>query len=132
MLNYVYVAIGSAVGGVARYAIGGWAQERFGRPGADAFPVGTLLVNVTGSLVLGVLIVVIARAEGHASAARLLLAVGLCGGYTTFSTFSAETLGLFERGAPAAALLNVLLSMGLALAATFGGGLLARALLGRP
>ena len=127
-MNYVYVAIGSAAGGLARFALGGWLQRRLGM----AFPIGTLVVNVTGSFLLGVILVVVARHQGpQADATRLLLAVGLCGGYTTFSTFSADTVGLIEGGASGIAALNVALSVGLALLATFAGVALTRSMLGR-
>jgi CrcB protein len=135
MLNYLYVALGSAAGGVTRYAVGPWLQrrldDRLPHAGALALPAGTILVNVTGSFLLGALIVVIARQGVRAEPMRLLLAVGFCGGYTTFSTFSAETVGLAESGAGQLALLNVAASVGLALAATLLGALAARALLGR-
>src|SRR5260221_14596388 len=102
MLNYVYVAVGSAVGGLARLVIGLWLQERLGRwmphAGAKPFPVGTLLVNASGSLLIGELIVFMARQPDRANAIQYLLVVGLCGGYTTFSTFSADTVALLESG----------------------------------
>jgi CrcB protein len=136
MINYVYVAVGSAVGGVARFVVGSWAQRRLDdwmpRVGAVAFPIGTLIVNVSGSLLLGAILVVVARQQGEsANATRLLLAVGLCGGYTTFSTFSAETLGLMENGGGALAMMNVVASAALGVAAVFAGAFLARAALGR-
>jgi CrcB protein len=136
MMNYVYVAIGSAIGGVARFVVGSWAQRRLDdmvpRVGAIAFPSGTLIVNVTGSLLLGAILVVVSRQQGEtANATRLLLAVGLCGGYTTFSTFSADTLGLMENGGGGLAMLNVVASVALGVAAVFAGAFLARAALGR-
>jgi CrcB protein len=136
MMNYVYVAIGSAIGGVARFVVGSWAQSRLDdavpRVSGVAFPIGTLIVNVTGSLLLGAILVVVARLGDNGNATRLLLAVGLCGGYTTFSTFSAETLGLMENGGGGLAMLNVVASGALGVAAVFAGAFLARAALGRP
>ena len=135
-MNYVYVAVGSAIGGVARFVVGSWAQRRLDdmmpRVGAIAFPIGTLIVNVTGSLLLGAILVIVARLGDEGNATRLLLAVGLCGGYTTFSTFSAETLGLMENGGSGLAMLNVAASVALGVAAVFAGAFLARAALGRP
>lgn len=135
-MNYVYVAVGSALGGVARFVIGSWAQRRLDdlvpRVGAIAFPVGTLIVNVTGSLLLGAVLVVVARLGDDGNATRLLLAVGLCGGYTTFSSFSAETLGLMENGGGGLAMLNIVASVALGILAVFAGAFLARAALGRP
>ncbi len=136
MLNYAYVAIGSAVGGVARFAIGEWLQRRLGdslpRSGALAFPIGTMLVNVTGSFVLGVVLMVAARMGSEGNMLRLLLAVGLCGGYTTFSTFSAETLALIEQGSLGLAAVNVAASVALAVVGVAAGAMLARAAMGVP
>lgn len=134
-MNFLYVAIGSAAGGVSRWLLGGALQQRFGaaalRAGDVPFPVGTLIVNVTGSFALGALAVVVARQTGDTTASRLLLMVGFCGGYTTFSTFSFDTVALIERGSPGLAALNVLGSVAFALLAAVAGILLARVLLGR-
>jgi fluoride exporter len=134
-VNVVYVAIGSAAGGVARWLLGGALQRRLGGPGVQAgivpFPVGTLLVNVTGSFLLGALAIIVARQTGGSNPTRLLLMVGFCGGYTTFSTFSVDTVALLEQGTPGLAALNVVASLALAFLATFAGMLLMRALLGR-
>lgn len=88
----VLVATGAAVGANARYWLGMWAAKS----GVD-LPWGTLLVNVSGSLVLGVFVGLASR-FGWTEGWRLLIAVGLCGGYTTFSTFSLETLQLAQHG----------------------------------
>lgn len=133
MGSYAYVAIGSALGGVARFTLGGWLQRRLDasmpHAGALAFPIGTLLVNATGSFVLGIAAVAILRRGPDADAMRLLLAVGFCGGYTTFSTFSYDTVALLENGGGTLAALNVLASVMLALLATFAGIALGRVLL---
>ena len=138
MLNYFYVAVGSAVGGLARFVVGSWLQVRLadwaprtGSAPSLPFPIGTLIVNVTGSFLFGVILVVVARQGAHANATRLLLAVGLCGGYTTFSTFSSDTVGLLENGGGALAVLNVVASVGLALLAVLAGASVARLALGR-
>jgi CrcB protein len=138
MLSYLYVAIGSAAGGLARFVVGTWLQRRLDdwAPRSAAapylpFPIGTLIVNVTGAFLLGGILVVVARQGPHANAMRLLLAVGLCGGYTTFSTFSADTLGLMENGGGTLAALNVGASVGLGLLAVLAGSFVARAVLGR-
>ena len=133
MLQYLYVALGSAAGGVARWSLGGLIQRRLGDArsgGAMAFPAGTLVVNVSGSFLLGVILMYVARHGDDSMAMRLLLAVGFCGGYTTFSTFSADTVALVESGAATAAALNVAASLALSFAATFGGIVLGRALWG--
>jgi fluoride exporter len=137
MLSYAYVAVGSALGGLARYGVGGWLQRRLDdvvpRSTAVPFPIGTLIVNVTGSFILGAVLVAAARQGSQQSnMIRLLLGVGFCGGYTTFSTFSADTLGLIEGGAVGSAAFNMIASVGLALAAAFAGALVARAVMGRP
>ena len=135
-MNYLYVALGSAAGGLARFVVGTWLQRRLDdlmpRAGVQPFPIGIPIVNVSGSFLLGIILAAAARQGEHGSAIRLLLAVGLCGGYTTFSTISADTVGLLERGGTGLAAMNVAASVTLALVATFAGAALARALLGRP
>lgn len=138
MLSYLYVAIGSAAGGLARFVVGTWLQSRLDdwAPRTAAapslpFPIGTLVVNVTGSFLLGVILVVVARQGQQANTLRLLLAVGLCGGYTTFSTFSADTVGLMENGGGSLAVLNIGASLALGLLAVFAGSLVARTVMGR-
>ncbi|CAN5478205.1 fluoride efflux transporter CrcB [soil metagenome] len=138
MLNYLYVAIGSAAGGLARFVLGTWLQRRLDdwAPRTAVapflpFPIGTLIVNVTGSFLLGVILVVVARQGQHANAMRLLLAVGLCGGFTTFSTFSSDTVGLMENGGSTLAAANVAASVGLGLLAVLAGSFVARAAMGR-
>ena len=84
------VAAGSALGGVARYLIGSWAQN-----GSHAFPWGTLVVNLTGCLVLGILVRWLGDVADSAQW-RLFLAIGFCGSYTTFSTFSYEAVQLLR------------------------------------
>ena len=135
MLNYLYVALGSAAGGLARFALGGWFQRRFGgavpHAGVLPFPIGTLLVNVTGSFVLGAVLVAVSRQGAQGDPMRMLLAVGFCGGYTTFSTFSADTVGLMESGATGLAAVNVAASVALAMIAVVAGAFVARMALGR-
>jgi CrcB protein len=118
------IAIGAAVGGLARYYLASSVQQRFG----VTFPWGTLLVNVTGSLLLGFIIRYAVATPSVSVEMRALLTTGFCGGYTTFSTFSYETAALLEDGqyerAGAYAFGSVLLS----LAATFCGFILAREL----
>jgi fluoride exporter len=89
-----YVALGGAVGSVMRYAVGVAIQ---GRTGLD-FPVGTLLVNLSGCLLLGFLIHYALATPAITPEFRALLTTGLCGGYTTFSTFGYETVTLIQDG----------------------------------
>jgi CrcB protein len=86
------VALGGGLGAVARYAVGAWLAARLG----PAFPSATLLVNVSGSLAIGVLAALLT--ERAAPVWRLLLVVGFLGGYTTFSSYALEVLALARRG----------------------------------
>jgi len=113
------VAVGSALGGVARYLISGWVQSE-----SHAFPWGTLVVNLTGCLILGMLVRWLGDVTDSAQW-RLFLAIGFCGSYTTFSTFSFEAVQLVrDRDWTAAAaylsasLIGGLLALVVGLAAT--------------
>lgn len=121
-----YVAAGGAVGSVARYLLSTLLQERAGA----VFPVGTLVVNATGSLLLGLLLRYSLDAPAFSPEVRVLLTTGFCGGYTTFSTFSYETARLMETGDYRRAVAYVVLSVGVSLAAMFAGFAAARALIG--
>ena len=112
-----YIAIGSAMGGVSRYLIGGFSQRML----AGTFPVGTLLVNVSGSFLIGLILRYGLETSTLTPELRALLTIGFCGGYTTFSTFSYETLALAEGGEWSRAALYIALSVGLSLGATFLG-----------
>jgi CrcB protein len=120
-----YIALGSAVGGAARFALGTLVQ----RLGGTTFPVGTLAVNVLGALALGFLFRYTADSTAISSEIRALLTTGFCGGFTTFSTFSLETVRLLEDGEWERAAAYVLLSVALSLAATLGGIGIAREVL---
>ena len=119
-----YIALGSAIGGVGRYVLGGLVQRSF----AGTFPIGTLVVNITGSFLLGFLLRYAVATPTMTPEFRALLTVGLCGGYTTFSTFSYESLALMEDGDWGRAGLYIALSLGLSLLATFLGLAAAREL----
>lgn len=112
----LYVALGGALGSVLRYLLGGAIQ----RAAHAGFPYGTLTVNVAGCFLIGVLIKLFMNTEVPASL-RALLIVGFCGGFTTFSSFSSETIGLAESGAYLRAGAYVLASVVLCLAATGAG-----------
>jgi CrcB protein len=113
----IAVAAGGAVGSVSRY----WVSIYFGRLFGTGFPWGTLFINVTASFVLGVLAEGFALRWDVSQTTRVLLVVGFCGGYSTFSTYSLEVLTLVNRGAWIAASLyavgSVVLSLGALLAA---------------
>jgi fluoride exporter len=118
----LYVAVGSALGGMSRYLVGGLIQ----RLTETSFPTGTLFVNFSGSLLLGLIIRYALETPGFSPEIRGLLTVGFCGGYTTFSTFSYETMVLLESGEWIRAGLYVAASLLLSLAGTFLGFALAR------
>lgn len=123
-----YVALGGALGSVGRFLLGPLVQRAFGA----SFPVGTLVINIFGSLLLG-FIAGLAITDGLVSAnARAFLAVGLCGGFTTFSAFSLETLSLAEGGQRGTALLYVVASVLLSVTATWIGMVVARVATSRP
>ena len=119
------IAIGSAIGGVSRYLLGLFIQQRTG----VAFPLGTLLINVSGSLLLGFLLRWTLLASDVTPEVRAMLTTGFCGGYTTFSTYSYETATLIEDGQYGRATAYVVLSVALALVGTFLGFQLARSAL---
>lgn len=118
-----WVAVGSAVGGASRYALALAVQQRAGL----GFPWGTLLVNVTGSLLLGFLFHWAVSTQASPEL-RALLTTGFCGGYTTFSTFSLETIRMMEEGEYRRATLYVVVSVVVSLAATLAGIAAAREL----
>ena len=120
-----YVALGGAIGSVARYLIGLTVQSR----SSLDFPVGTLLVNLTGCLLLGFLARYLLETSAVSPEVRALLTTGLCGGYTTFSTFGYETMTLIEDADWRRAALYVVVSIIGALGATILGMAGARLLL---
>lgn len=113
---YLLIAVGGAAGSVLRYVVGRVAQGS----SATGFPIGTMVVNVTGCFLIGVLVRQLMNVQTSPEI-RALLVVGFCGGFTTFSTFSAETIGLIEGGEYGRAATYVILSVALCLGATFAG-----------
>jgi len=132
-MSYLYVALGSAVGGVVRWSVGNWVQRLGGGLPPAVFPVGTLLVNATGSFVLGLLSAWLIRpgAGARAEIMWLLVGVGFCGGYTTFSTFSLDTMALLETRGGIAAAVNVVASVSAGLIGVVAGMLLGRVAMAR-
>lgn len=124
--SYLWVAVGSAVGGTARFAFSGLIADSIG----EVFPWGTLVVNVTGSFVIG-FFATLTGPDGRylvGTTARQFVMIGFCGGYTTFSSFSLQTLNLARDGDWLRAAGNVILSVALCLLAVWLGHVAAAAL----
>lgn len=113
MVNYMFVGLGAALGGIGRYWLSGLVQNML----PSGFPFGTLSVNVIGSFILGMIMFTVEAEVFIRPEYRLFWAVGMCGALTTFSTFSFETLQLVRDAEFAAAGLNVLLNVVLTLVA---------------
>lgn len=124
MRAIVGVGLAGAVGALSRYGLDGLISERFPGP----FPLGTFVVNVTGSFLLGLLFVVLTEKVAASPALRTSLTIGLVGAFTTFSTFSFETLRLIEDRSLGAAALNVVATLGMGLFAVWSGMSVGRAI----
>ena len=124
MSQWLAIALGGAVGAVGRFWLSNGVYSLLGRD----FPYGTLVVNVLGSLLMGLLYVLLTERSALGPEWRALIIVGFLGGFTTFSTFSMETLTLIEAQAYLKAGMNILLSVVLCLMGTGLGMILARKL----
>lgn len=122
--KYLWISLGAIIGANARYLISSWAAERWGA----SFPYGTLLINLTGSLIVGVFLTFATQRALVDPRLRLLIAVGFCGSYTTFSTYTYESINLLLNGSWGAGLINLLGSSGLGLLAVALGILIGRML----
>lgn len=125
MIAYLYIALGSALGGMARYWCSGFVAARAG----ETFPWGTVLINIIGSFVIGFFATFCGPDSRYliSTNARQFVMVGLCGGYTTFSSFSLQTLNLIRDGEMGAATANIGVSVVLCLLAVWLGHLAAAA-----
>ena len=118
MNPYLLVAFGGALGSVARYGAGVLVGKVWG----STFPLGTMLINIAGSLAMGLFVGYLARTTPTWQAdARLFVAVGIFGGFTTFSSFSLDAIAMLERGDIGQALLYVGVSVVVGIAALYGG-----------
>jgi CrcB protein len=123
-VNYLWIAMGAIVGASARYFLSGFVA----RSVSATFPYGTLLINLTGSFVLGFFLIYSTERVLLDPRWRLLVAVGFCGSYTTFSSYAFESFALMEQGQWLLMGINILFSNVLCLAAVLAGAALARGL----
>jgi CrcB protein len=123
-VNYLWIALGAIVGASARYFLSLLIARDF----SSAFPYGTLLINVTGSLLVGFFLVFSTERVLIDPRWRLLVVIGFCGSYTTFSSYAYESFALMERGQWLLIGINIIGSNLLCLAAVIAGAVLARAL----
>ena len=118
MKNILIVFGGGGVGSVVRYLLGRWVS---GHNAVWPFPLGTFVVNITACLILGAFVGLADEKQMLSPSVKLLLTVGFCGGFSTFSTFSVETLNLLQKGQFIVASAYILTSVFICLAATFAG-----------
>lgn len=104
MNRFLFIAVGAALGANARYLVGLWASNRFDA----AFPYGTFIVNITGSLLLGFIVTLATERLTISPETRLLLAVGFLGSYTTFSSFTVESVNLLRNSGLWPGLINII------------------------
>jgi CrcB protein len=123
-VNYLWIALGAVVGASARYFLSTQIARHF----STTFPYGTLLINLTGSLVLGFFLIYSTERVLLYPRWRLLVAIGFCGSYTTFSSYAFESFALMEQGQWLMMGLNILGSNALCLAAVLAGAAVARGL----
>jgi CrcB protein len=120
----IAVAIGGSIGSVARYLVGIGAARFFGY----AFPWATLIINIAGSFLIGVFVELFALKWDLSQFWRVLLTIGICGGFTTFSTFSLDAYLLLDRGQLSAGAAYMIASVVLSVAGLFAGLQLIRAI----
>lgn len=122
MQNYLYIALGGALGSLTRYWVGTAVANRMG----TKFPYGTLIVNITACVMIGFILTFLGRRPEFSPALRFLIPIGFIGAYSTFSTFEWETFANLQTGAFLIAGLYVALSCVLGLAGVWCGVMLAR------
>ena len=117
MESYILVALGGAIGSVGRFGI----SQIFSSKAPTSFPWATLLINLVGCLLIGLIVGLAERYQVSSRSLRCFFIVGICGGFTTFSAFSLEALNLFQASQNIQAIAYVLISIVLGLALTFCG-----------
>jgi CrcB protein len=123
--KYFYIALGGALGSIARYSVGSMIASRLG----TKFPYGTFVINITACVIIGFSLTYLDKRTGLHSAWRFLVPIGFVGAYSTFSTYEWETLSTIRSGAFLLAALYVVSSLVLGLVAVWGGSALAEAIL---
>lgn len=123
-MAYLWIALGAVVGASARYFVSGYAAKSY----SSSFPYGTLIINFTGSLLLGFFLVWSSERVLLDPRWRFLVAIGFCGSYTTFSSYAFETFALFEQGQWLLVGMNIIASNLLCLFSVLAGAALARRL----
>jgi fluoride exporter len=116
-MKYLWLALGGALGAIARYAVGLWLYERLG----TRYPYGTFAINVSGCFLIGLTLTILDAHMDLSPAWRLAIPTGFIGAYTTFSTFEYETLRTMQHGQPGAAILYFGSSLILGYAAVWVG-----------
>lgn len=126
MTRFLLICLGGAIGTGARYLVSGWALRLFGA----SFPYGTLAVNVLGSFFIGAVMHIGLSTSVLSPTARIFLATGVLGGFTTYSSFNYETVQYFQDGEIFRAVLNILAMVVSCLVAGFAGLILAKRFVG--
>ena len=124
MLAYLWISIGAIVGASSRYFVSRFVAKSV----SASFPYGTLLINITGSFILGLFLVWSTERALPDPRWRLLIAIGFCGSYTTFSSYAFESFALFEQGNYVLFASNVLANNVLCLAGVLAGAMIARSI----
>jgi fluoride exporter len=123
-VNYLWISLGAIVGASARYFLSGFVARHF----STTFPYGTLIINITGSMILGFFLIYSTERVLLDPRWRLLVAIGFCGSYTTFSSYAFESFALMEQSQWLMLGINIVASNVLCLAAVLAGAMIAKGL----